>query len=242
MQSSCVRLPTWGLARANLTHADVRAQCSHEMRRHSSVWISAGRRFRAALPRGPSREQVEPALCDLKPAPTVFFGGGSVCPFLRVFGVTEVLFFAIHFLTPTFRLRGRTRRHDCRSSRLEFFQENLAARKKSPAWTAGPLGSGGHRGDGSLPVASKRGRWENGSKAFCILFASLPASRRSLIRTAARQASAAEFLTVTGFTPTEHPRKSRVQSAQPSPKNQRGLSWPEQPEERRPGSARRWVA
>jgi hypothetical protein len=132
MQSSCVRLPTWGLARANLTHADVRAQCSHEMRRHSSVWISAGRRFRAALPRGPSREQVEPALCDLKPAPTVFFGGGSVCPFLRVFGVTEVLFFAIHFLTPTFRLRGRTRRHDCRSSRLEFFQENFAARKKKP--------------------------------------------------------------------------------------------------------------
>jgi hypothetical protein len=74
------------------------------MRCRSSVWISAASRFRPALLRGPSREQVEPALRDLEPAPAVFFGDGSVCPFLRVFGVAEVFFFPIHVLTPTFRL------------------------------------------------------------------------------------------------------------------------------------------
>jgi hypothetical protein len=55
--------------------------------------------LRARELRRPSCEQVEPTLRDPKPALAVFFCDGSVGPFLRVFGVLEVLFFAAH-VTP----------------------------------------------------------------------------------------------------------------------------------------------
>src|SRR5262249_27812560 len=64
------------------------------------VRISTARRFPATLLRAASREQVQPPLGDPEPTPAIFLGGGSVCPFLRIFGVAEVLFFPTHDTRP----------------------------------------------------------------------------------------------------------------------------------------------